>query len=97
MPFAASEQLLSLWTAKLAERGLRMQTIKCYITGLQSLHTDLGLSTEPFGNHCPQHIVRGIDRFHDEQKKKERIPITRGLLFRIFSLPDANDPRDANL
>jgi len=51
----------------------------------------------PFGNHRLQRIIRGINRFHGEPSRKERLPITRGLLIRILSLLDANDPRDANL
>jgi len=69
-----------------------MKTIKSYLTGLKSLHIDLGLSTEPFGNHCLQGIIRGINRFHGEPNNKERLPTTRGLLIRILSLLDANDP-----
>ena len=79
-PFPALEQLLVLWTAKLGERCLRMKTINTDLTGVKSLHIDLGLSTEPFGNHRLQRIIRGINRFHGEQNKKERLPITCGLL-----------------
>jgi hypothetical protein len=96
-PFPASEQLLALWTAKLGERGLRTKNIERYLTGLKSLHIDLGLSTEPFGNHRLQRIIRGINLFHGEPSRKECLPITRGLLICIRSLLDANDPRDANL
>jgi hypothetical protein len=91
------EQLLALWTAKLAERGMLMKTTKSYLTGLKSLHIDLGLSTEQFGNYRLQRIIRGINRFHSQPNKKERPQITRGLLIRILSLLDANDPRNANL
>ena len=60
-PFPASEQLLTLWTATLCERGLRTMTIKRYLTGPMSLHINLGLSTKPFGNHRLQRIIRGIN------------------------------------
>jgi hypothetical protein len=75
-PFQASKQLLPLWTAKLGERGMHTTTINSYLTGLQSLHIDLGLSTEPFGNHRLQRINRGINRFHGEPNKMERLPIS---------------------
>jgi hypothetical protein len=73
------------------------KTIKSYLTGLKSLHIDLGLSTEPFGNHPLQRIIRGINRFHGKPNRMERLPITRGLLIRILSLLDANNPCDLNL
>jgi hypothetical protein len=34
---------------------------------------------------------------HSETNKKERLPITCGLLIHILSLLDVNDPRDRNL
>ena len=74
-----------------------MKTIKSYLTGLKSLHIDPRLSTKPFGNHRLQRVIRRINQFHAEPNKKGRLPITRGLLIRILSLLDANDPRDANL
>jgi hypothetical protein len=42
-------------------------------------------------------MMGGINRFHGEPYKMERLPITRGLLIRILSLLDPNDPSDANL
>jgi hypothetical protein len=96
-PFPALELQLSLWTAKLGELILRMKTIKRYLTSLKSLHIDLELSTGPFGNHRLQRIIRGLNRLHGDQNKKERLPITRGLLIRILSLLEANDPHDSNL
>jgi hypothetical protein len=92
-----SEQLLALWIAKPGQRGLHTKTIKSYLRGQKSLHFDLGLSTEPVGNHRLQRIIRGINRFHAEPNKKKRYPITRGLLRRILSLLDANNLHDANL
>jgi hypothetical protein len=97
MPFPASEQLLALWTATLGGRGLRTMTIQSYLTGLKSLHIDLGLSTELFGNHRLQRIIRGINRFHGQPNRMEPLPITYGLLIHILSLLEANDPRYANL
>ena len=96
-PFPASEQLLSLWTAQLGECGLVTNTINSYLTVLKSLHIQLGLSTEPFGNHRLQRIIRGINRFHRKPNQKECLLIPRGLLVRIISLLDAPDPRDGNL
>jgi hypothetical protein len=95
--FPASEQQLLVWVSKLGERGLRTKTIKSYLTGLKSLHVDLGLGTKPFGNPRLQRIIRGINRFQGEPNRKERLPITRNLLIRLLSLLDRNDPRDANL
>jgi hypothetical protein len=74
-----------------------MKTIKSNLTGLKSLLIDVGISTEPFGTHCLLRIIRGINRFHSQPNKKEYLPITRGLLIRILSLLDANDPSDANI
>jgi hypothetical protein len=62
-----------------------------------TVHIDLGLSTEPFGNRHLQHIIRGINRFHREPKKKKRLPMPHGVLIHIILLLDPNDPRDANL
>jgi len=97
MPCPASEQLLALWTAKLSEHRLPTKTIKSDLPGLQSLHIDLGLSNEPFGNHRLQHTIRVISRFHGELNRQECLPITRGILMHILSLLETNDPRDANV
>ena len=92
-PFPALGQLGELWTGKIGECGLRTKTLKSYLTGLKSAHIDLGLSTEPVGNHYQQRIISGINRFHCKLNKKEHLPITRCLLICILSLLDENDPR----
>jgi len=72
-------------------------TIKSYLTGLKSLHIDLWLSTKTFGNHRLHRIIRGINHFHGETNRKDRLTITRGILLCILSRLDSNDPRDAIL
>jgi hypothetical protein len=59
--------------------------MKSYITGLRSLHVDMGLSTDGIFDHPRlQRIIQGARRFHGEAGTRERLPITRDVLLQVL-------------
>jgi hypothetical protein len=74
--------------------------MKSYITGLRSLHVDMGLPIDGIFDHPRlQRIVQGARRFYGEAGTRERLPITRDVLLKILHcLPRwRTDPMQANL
>jgi hypothetical protein len=59
--------------------------MKSYITGLRSLHVDMGLPIDGIFDHPRlQRIIQGARRFHGEAGTRERLPITRDILLKIL-------------
>jgi hypothetical protein len=59
--------------------------MKSYITGLRSLHVDMGLPIDGIFDHPRlQRIIQGARRFHGEAGTRERLPITRDVLLKIL-------------
>jgi hypothetical protein len=59
--------------------------MKSYITGLRSLHIDMGLPTDGIFDHPRlQRIIHGARRFHGETGTRERLPITRDVLLKVL-------------
>jgi hypothetical protein len=59
--------------------------MKSYITGLRSLHIDMGLPTDGIFDHPRlQRIIHGARRFHGEAGIRERLPITREVLLKVL-------------
>jgi hypothetical protein len=64
---------------------VKPRTMKSYITGLRSLHVDMGLPTDGIFDHPRlQRIIQGSRRFHGEAGTRERLPITRDVLLKIL-------------
>jgi integrase len=59
--------------------------MKSYITGLRSLHVDMGLPIDGIFDHPRlQRIVQGARRFYGETGTRERLPITRDVLLKVL-------------
>src|SRR5688572_9813625 len=56
-----SEDLLCLWSAHLA-KSIKHRSIKVYLSGIRSLHVDLGYSNPLFERPRLERILRGIKR-----------------------------------
>ena len=87
--FPTSRSALAGWVARLGDKRLRVKTIKAYLTGLRSVHVDMGYTDlGVFHNPMLQRIIAGIRRLRGEAETKERCPITRDLLLRMLILCD---------
>jgi hypothetical protein len=83
-PFPVTVPLICNWAASIGGR-VKPATIKSYITGLRSLHVDMGLPTDGIFDHPRlQRIIHGARRFHGEAGTRERLPITRDILLKIL-------------
>jgi integrase len=59
--------------------------MKSYVTGLRSLHVDMGLPIDGIFDHPRlQRIIQGARRFFGEAGTRERLPITRDVLLKIL-------------
>jgi integrase len=99
LPFPVTVPLICNWVASLGGR-VKPATMKSYITGLRSLHVDMGLPTDGIFDHPRlQRIIHGARRFHGEAGTRERLPITRDVLLKILQcLPRwRTDSAQANL
>lgn len=96
-PFPASATSISNWIAALAIGGLRPGSIRGYMSGLRSLHTDLNFSHSAFDNPQVDRVFRGIRRAAGEVSRRRRLPITLPILVLILdalpSLPVSDADR----
>ena len=89
---------LASWMACLEDKCLQVKTIKAYLTRLCSRHVDMGCTTLGIlHNPILQRIIARIPRLHGGAGKKERRPIARSLLLRMWTLCDRTTPSGANL
>jgi hypothetical protein len=63
---------------------VKSRTLKLYLTGLKSYHIDLGLDTSAFDDERLERTIRGIKREHPDAPRRERTPLIRPKLLRIF-------------
>ena len=95
-PFPLSETILCSFATFLAEEGLKLQTIKCYLSGLRFAQLANGFPDPQIGLNCPrlECIIRGIKRSQAEANvaSRTRLPITPDILAIIQkSLPFSSD------
>jgi hypothetical protein len=84
-PLPARPTYICEWIASLAARGkVSPGTIRGYISGLRSLHTDTGLSDAAFDAPMVDRVFRGIRRTIGERDRRKRLPITLPILVRIL-------------
>jgi hypothetical protein len=84
----ASEDLVCLWLGFLAQT-LKYTSIKTYLYGLQSLHTDMAVECCIPSSHIVERFYRGIKRIQGANAAgKPRFPVTTAVLRRITPLLD---------
>ena len=79
----ATERWLIEWITSLAGR-VKVKTIKLYLCGLKSYHTDVGFPVNGFLDDRLERVIRGIKREHAEPERLERSPLTRDRLLKIL-------------
>ena len=89
-PLPLTEPFVCYFSAFLADQGLRLQSIKAYISAIRHLQISAGLS-EPFkGQQWPKlkYVQKGIKRSQtacSDSPRKDRLPITPDILRKIKS------------
>ena len=63
---------------------VKVKTMKLYLCGLKSYHTDLGFPVSAFHDDRLERVIRGIKREHAEPGRRDRSPLTRDCLLRIL-------------
>lgn len=94
-PLPASEDNVCLWLAHMSLAPLKYTSIKVYLSGLRSLHIDLGLPTVWKNSRKLERIYRAIKRVQGTADTiKPKLPITTELLrkFEDLGLLDDNIP-----
>ncbi|RPA76691.1 hypothetical protein BJ508DRAFT_197806, partial [Ascobolus immersus RN42] len=85
--FPADPRLVEQWLVARAEernpKPLQPATISAGLTGLISYHTDRGITTD-FRTPRIKRILAGITRILGVKPTRERAPLTRDLLLKIF-------------
>ena len=84
--FPASSQTLCDWVAHLDNRRPKSKTLKSYVTGVRSVHVDMGYE-DLAAFHSPQleRVIAGLRRMRGEARSLERRPITKDLLLQMLS------------
>jgi hypothetical protein len=80
--------------------ALQAKTIRVYLSGLRSLHVNMGHPVlDIFENPRLDRVLRGIKRFHAQSNREKRLPVTRNiLLILLHYLPKyTTDMDQANL
>ena len=97
-PIPATSESLANWLAHLGNRRPKAKTLKAYLTGVRSLHVDMGYEDlSAFQSPRLQRIIRGLRRMRGEAGTRERHPITKDLLLRILHQIDRNTREGATL
>nr|XP_031860706.1 uncharacterized protein CI109_003749 [Kwoniella shandongensis]KAA5527778.1 hypothetical protein CI109_003749 [Kwoniella shandongensis] len=84
-PFPATSTHLCEWVAWLGDKPTRPGTIRAYLAGLRSLHTDTGYSTDAFDSPQLDRIFRGVRRDIGQVSRRRRLPITLPVLSSILN------------
>jgi hypothetical protein len=79
-PFPATHTCVIHWVASLGG-PVQVKTIKLYLSGLRSLHVDMGHPLlDIFKNPCLDRTIPGIKRFYAQSSREKRLPIIHNLL-----------------
>ena len=95
-PLPVNEVILCSFVTFLATQGLKVQTIKCYLSGVRSLQIASGFPDPQIGSNLPrlENIIKGIKRSQAEagMSSRPRLPITPDIMSVIRSgLPSSAD------
>ena len=84
-PLPLVENVLCAYVSKLANDGLKHQSIKSYLSALRFMQISAGLSDPYASSVWPrlQYVLKGVKRPRGEQSSKPRLPITPDILRRI--------------
>lgn len=76
------------FSAYLALRGCKWQTIKCYLSAVHHLHLIHGPQSSPLEVARPrlQLLLRGIKRATADIPSKSRLPITPSILRQVWQV-----------
>lgn len=87
-PLPASEQQLMLFSAFLALKGCKWQTIKCYLSAVRHLHIVQGSPSSALEGARPrlQLLLRGIRRAAADKPRRPRLPITPAILRKVWQV-----------
>jgi hypothetical protein len=89
----AAPIVVCLWLTWLAARALRASTLKVYLFGLVSAHTDSGLRSPTDDSTIIERVMRGIKRYQRSgPASKPRLPVTTAILNSIEPFFDFNCP-----
>ena len=79
------ENVLCAYVSKLANDGLKHQSIKSYLSALRFMQISAGLSDPYASSVWPrlEYVLKGVKRPRGEQSSKPRLPITPDILRRI--------------
>ena len=83
-PIPATSLFLCEWIAWLGDKPTRPGTIRGYLSGLRSLHTDTGQQQSGFSEPHVDRVLRGVRRYLAEASRRRRLPITLPILVRIL-------------
>ncbi len=81
----ASLESIAEWITHLADRSLKPNTIKSYLSSVRSLHTNASLPTNSTISPTIQHIFRGIKRIMGKSQKP-KLPITLDILQKLAAV-----------
>ena len=96
--FPATSKVLSDWIAHLANKRPKAKTLKAYITGLRSVHVDMGYEDlSPFHSPRIERVIAGIRRLRGEAGTLERRPITKDLLLQMLPCFDCGTREGSTL
>ena len=83
--FPATSKVLADWVAHLANKRPKAKTLKAYITGVRSIHVDMGYEDlSPFHSPRLERVIAGLRRMRGEAETRERRPITKDLLLQML-------------
>ena len=92
IPLPVSESKLCLFVSHIAKKGLKHQTIKCYLSAIRHLQISNGFSDPFAGDPLPRldYVMRGIKKHQAEllSGQQSRLPITPDILSNIKKVWD---------
>jgi hypothetical protein len=82
-----------MWISALAARRVRARTIEVYLSALNSLHSELGVSSTFRSDSQVKRVLEGIKRsFGTEPARPPRLPVTPRILRAVDQLLNRDDP-----
>ena len=96
--FPATPKVLADWVAHIANKRPKAKTLKAYVTGVRSVHVDMGYEDlSPFHSPLLQRVITGLRRMRGEAETRERRPITKDLLLQMLPYFDRETREGATL
>lgn len=97
-PLPATFYSLSEWVAVLSAKRLKTKSIKAYLTGVRSVHVDMGFEDlDVFHSPRLKRVLDGTRRLRGEAETQERRPITKDILLQILLHFDSSTKHGATI